>query len=88
MGDLTSRLLVAVVGIPLAVLIIYWGVWPIGILMAAAAVLGAREYYDLTPDETVAFGLLGASLAGALPLLAALYPDYRAFAPGAHRNGQ
>jgi len=81
--ELTSRLMVAVVGIPLAVLIIYWGVWPIGILMAAAAVLAAREYYHLTPDETVAFGWLGAALAGALPLVAALDPDYRAFAPWA-----
>ena len=77
--ELTSRLMVAAVGIPLAVFIIYWGVWPVGVLMAAAGVLGAREYYHLKPDDTVAFRGLGAALAGALPLMAALYPDYRAF---------
>ncbi len=75
--------MVAAVGIPLAVFIIYWGVWPVGVLMAAAGVLGAREYYHLKPDDTVAFGGLGAALAGALPLIAALYPDYRAFTPWA-----
>ena len=52
--------MVAAVGIPLAVFIIYWGVWPVGVLMAAAGVLGAREYYHLKPDDTVAFGGLGA----------------------------
>ncbi len=82
-GELASRVTVAVVGIPLAVFIIYRGVWPLGILMAGAAALGAREYYDLTPDKTVAFGWLGAALAGALPLIAALNPDYRTFAPWA-----
>ncbi len=75
--------MVAAVGIPLAVFIIYWGVWPVGVLMAAAGVLGAREYYHLKPDDTVAFRGLGAALAGALPLMAALYPDYRAFTSGA-----
>ena len=75
--------MVAAVGIPLAVFIIYWGVWPVGVLMATAGVLGAREYYHLKPDDTVAFGGLGAALAGALPLIAALYPDYRAFTPWA-----
>jgi phosphatidate cytidylyltransferase len=79
-GELTSRLVVAAVGIPLAVFIIYWGVWPLGILMAVAGALGAREYYSLTPDETVAFGWLGATLAAALPLIAAFHLDYRSFA--------
>ena len=82
-GELTSRLLVAVIGIPLAALIIYGGVWPLGMLMAVMGALGAREYYSLTRDEAVAFGWLGAALAGALPLIAALHPDYRAFAPWA-----
>jgi len=79
-GELTSRLLVAVIGIPLAAVIIYWGVWPLAILMAAAGALGAREYHGLTPDGPLAFGWLGAALSGALPLIAALQSDYRAFA--------
>ncbi len=82
-GELTSRLMVAAVGIPLAAFIIYWGVWPLGILMAVVGALGAREYYSLTPDETVAFGWLGATLAAALPLIAAFHLDYRSFAPPA-----
>ena len=77
--ELTSRLIVAAVGIPLLAYIILGGVWPLGVLMAASGAVGAREYYALRPDETVAFGWLGAMLAGALPLLAALYPDYRTF---------
>ena len=70
MGELASRLMVAVVGIPLTAFIIYWGAWPLGILMAVAGALGAREYYGLKPDETRAFGWLGVALAGTLPLIA------------------
>ena len=84
--ELTSRMMVAVVGIPLTVIIIYggvWGLWPVAILMAVAGALGAREYCRLTPDETVAFPWLSAMLGGALPLIAAMHPSYRAFAPWA-----
>ena len=41
--------MVAAVGIPVTVGIIYWGLWPLGILMAVTGALGAREYYGLTP---------------------------------------
>jgi len=90
--------MVAAVGIPLAVLIIYGGVWPLGILLALVGALGSREYFRLAPDvrrsaeggatrmgvpETVPFAWLGAMLAAALPLVAALYPDFRTFAPWA-----
>ena len=79
--ELTRRLLVAAVGIPATVYIIYGGVWPLGVLMSASAVLAAREYYALRPDATVAFSSLGAMLAGALPIVAVFNPAYRAFAP-------
>ncbi len=79
-GELASRLVVAAVGIPLAVLVIYWGVWPLAVVLAVAGALGAREYYSLRPDETVAFRWLGATLAAALPLIAAFQLDYRFFA--------
>ncbi len=82
-GELGSRLTVAVVGIPLAAFIIYRGGWPLGILMAGAGALGAREYYSLKPDETAAFGWLGVTLAGALPLIAVIHSVYRDFAPWA-----
>ena len=79
-GELASRLMVAAVGIPLAVLIIYMGGWLLGVLLAVVAALGAREFYSLAPDETVAFGWLGAALAAALPLIATFHLDYRLFA--------
>ncbi len=75
--------MVAAVGIPLAALVILWGVWPLGILLAVTGALAAREYYRLRPDEALAFGWLGALLAAALPLIAAFHLDYRFFAPWA-----
>ena len=77
---LSSRLTVAVIGIPLVTLIIYKGLWPLGILMAVAGALGAREYYRLKPGEARAFGWLGIALAGALPLIAVIHSDYHTFA--------
>jgi phosphatidate cytidylyltransferase len=81
--ELTNRLMVAAVGIPLTVYIIYSGVWLLGALMAVSAAVGAREYYGLQPDKTRAFAWLGVTLAAALPLIAAFFPDYRAYAPWA-----
>ena len=78
--QLASRLTVAVVGIPLTTFIIYKGLWPLGILMAVAGALGAREYYRLKPGEARAFGWLGVALAGALPLIAVIHSDYHTFA--------
>jgi phosphatidate cytidylyltransferase len=75
--------MVAAAGIPLAVLIIYLGGWLLGGVLAVVAALGAREFYTLAPDETVAFGWLGAMLAAALPLIATFHLDYRLFAPWA-----
>ena len=82
-AELASRLMVAAAGIPLAVLIIYLGGWLLGGVLAVVAALGAREFYTLAPDETVAFGWLGAMLAAALPLIATFHLDYRLFAPWA-----
>ena len=79
-GELASRLMVAVVGIPLAVFIIYRGAWPLGVLLAVVGALGAREFYALKPDETLAFVWLGVALAGALPLIAVIHCDYHTFA--------
>ena len=81
--ELASRLMVAAAGIPLAVLVIYAGGWLLGVVMAVVGALGAREFYSLSPDETVAFGWLGATLAAALPLVATFHLDYRLFAPWA-----
>jgi phosphatidate cytidylyltransferase len=46
-GDLGRRVLVAAVGIPAAVVLIYLGSWYLGGLLAVAAGLAAWEYYRL-----------------------------------------
>jgi phosphatidate cytidylyltransferase len=46
-GELGQRVLVAAVGIPAAVVLIYLGSWYLGGLLAVAAALAAWEYYRL-----------------------------------------
>lgn len=43
-GELTKRIAVAAVGIPLAVVILYFGGWPLAVLLAAIASVGAAEF--------------------------------------------
>ena len=80
-GELASRLAVAAIGIPLVVLIIYRGVWTLGILMALVAALGAREFYSVAAREARPLVGLGVVLSAALPLAASFYPTFREFAP-------
>ncbi len=47
-SDLGRRLAVAGVGVPLGVLVIYLGVWPVALLLSAFAALAAREVYLLS----------------------------------------
>lgn len=42
-SNLTKRIAFAVIAIPLALGIVYWGGWPLVLVVMAAAVLGARE---------------------------------------------
>ncbi len=80
-GELASRLIVAAIGIPMAVMIIYWGGWYLGILMAAASGLSASEYYSITAKRgSRPLGWLGIPVAAVLPLIATAYPSYRDFA--------
>ena len=77
-----SRLTVAAIGVPLTVVIIYRGVWPLGILMAVVAALGAREFYAMAAARDVKPLVgLGVGLSAALPLTASFYPTFREFAP-------
>ena len=46
-GELARRLAVAAIGIPLSLLLIYLGGWPLGLALAALAALGAAELCDL-----------------------------------------
>ena len=84
-GELASRLIVAAIGIPMAVMIIYWGGWYLGVLMAAAAGLSAGEYYSLSSVRgSRPLRWLGIGVAVLLPLVATAHPSYHDFAQVAY----
>jgi phosphatidate cytidylyltransferase len=81
-GELTKRIAVAAVGIPLAVVILYFGGWPLAIVLAAVASIGSVEFIRIARAggvEPPAF----LTLAGAavLVLIAALLPTPARAAP-------
>lgn len=83
-GELTGRLVVAAVGIPLTILIIYLGGWVLGLLMAVVGAVSAGEYYAMAGVRggRPLVGL-GMALSAALPLAATLRPSYLEFVPWA-----
>lgn len=87
-GNLARRIAVAVVAIPAALGIARLGGWYFVALLAAVAVLGAREIYDFAAVQGIAplrrTGMLGAALA---PVLMAFYALERA-AQGPFRAGR
>ena len=66
MGELARRLVVAAFGIPLAVLLLYLGGWPLAIALAALAAIGASELCELSLQTGVRpfTGLAAAIAAG------------------------
>jgi len=79
-GELANRLIVAAVGLPIAVLIIYLGGWYLGILMAIASGISASEYYSLAVMRgSKPLSWIGIPVAVSLPLIATLYPNYYDF---------
>ncbi|HEX6307950.1 MAG TPA: phosphatidate cytidylyltransferase [Longimicrobiales bacterium] len=74
-SELTKRVAVAAIGIPLAVLVVYIGGWLLAVILAAIAAGGAVELYRLARKHGVRpLTLPGAALAAALvplPLLVA-----------------
>lgn len=81
LSELGRRWIVASVGIPLAVLLVYAGGWTLAALLAAVAALGARELYRLAQRGDVApLGWLGVPAAAFLVLLAAPDPTFPAVA--------
>ncbi len=75
MSNLLSRVLVAVVGIPLLVWLCLTGSWPFAIFAATVSALGAREFYNLSVTKAAhPQGLLGSIAAFALPL--SVYNDH------------
>jgi phosphatidate cytidylyltransferase len=74
-SELSKRVAVAAVGIPLVTLALYVGGWILGALVAATAAVAANEFYRLAEARGVRpFSTLGAAAAGALVLLAAAGP--------------
>jgi phosphatidate cytidylyltransferase len=68
-SELTKRVAVAAVGIPLAVLLLYIGGWILALVLAGIAAAGAAEFYRLARQRDVRpFAVAGAVLA-AIPLL-------------------
>lgn len=68
-SELTRRVAVAAVGVPLAVLILYIGGWLLAVVLAAIAAAGAGEFYRLAQQRGVRpFAVAGAILA-AMPVL-------------------
>ena len=74
-SELTKRVAVAAVGVPIAVLILYVGGWIMAVVLAAVAAGGALEFYRLARQRGVRpFAGAGAGLAGVPVLLAAATP--------------
>jgi phosphatidate cytidylyltransferase len=77
MGDLGQRLLVAVIGIPVALGLLYLGGWTLGIPLAGLAAVGTLEVYRMARSRGVrAFRWAGGVSAAGLVLLAVLRPTF------------
>jgi phosphatidate cytidylyltransferase len=74
--ETTQRVLVAVVGIPLAIGVVFLGGWVLAGLLVAIAALAALEFYRIAGrKEAHPMPALGAGLAAAFIVLAALHPE-------------
>ena len=68
-SNLTQRVLFAVVAIPLAIALVWLGGWPLAFLVAAIAVLGVRELFDMAAIRgSMALRPSGEVLAAVVPL--------------------
>ncbi|HUE96017.1 MAG TPA: phosphatidate cytidylyltransferase [Longimicrobiaceae bacterium] len=73
--ETTTRVLVAAIGIPIAVAVVLAGGWTLALLLAGVAVLAALEYFRLAEKKGAQpLRVLGAVLAGLFVLLAAVDP--------------
>lgn len=75
-SELTKRVAVAAAGVPLALLLVYLGGWPLGLVLAGLAAGGAAELYRLAHARDVApLAWIGAALAASLVLLPLVTAD-------------
>jgi phosphatidate cytidylyltransferase len=83
-GNLVRRVGFAVVAIPLALALIWYGGLPLALVLGAAGALGARELYDLAARGSVhpirPFGLASAAVLPPLLYAAMTASDWRSWA--------
>lgn len=83
-GELSRRILVALVGVPLAVLVVWQGGWYLGLVMGGVAGVAAKEFFELAATRAGRpLPIPGVLLALVLPLLATAFPSFPALAPWA-----
>ena len=69
-SNLARRIAFAVVAIPVAVLVVWVGGWPLALLVATIAVLGVGEVFDLARHHAIeALRPVGLAVAALIPLL-------------------
>ncbi len=72
-SNMTRRVAFAAVAIPLALAVVWFGGWPLALVVAAVSALGTREFYDLAArqgiDAARQLGIGTAALLGPLALL-------------------
>ncbi|MEX0912451.1 MAG: phosphatidate cytidylyltransferase, partial [Gemmatimonadota bacterium] len=75
-SETTTRVLVAAVGIPVGVSVVFLGGWSLAALLMLVAVLAALEFFRFAERNDVRpLKVLGAVLAALFVLLAALDPS-------------
>ena len=83
-SELLARLPVVVLGIPAVLALAALGGWPLGLLIAAVAAIGAYEFFALAAvGGGLPFRVLGVAGTVFLVLWATVWPRFNAFAPGA-----
>jgi phosphatidate cytidylyltransferase len=75
-SETTTRVMVAAVGIPIALGVMYLGGWVLALLIALVAVLATREFYSMVERKPARpLRLLGCATAAAFVGLAAITPS-------------
>jgi phosphatidate cytidylyltransferase len=76
LSETTTRFIVAIVGVPIAIAVVVAGGWVLALLLAAIAVLAALEFFRLAEQKGVhPLRVPGAVVAAAFVLLAAIEPS-------------
>jgi phosphatidate cytidylyltransferase len=85
-SNLARRIGFAVVAIPLALLLVWYGGWPLVLLLTAAAVLATRELFDLAERQQIrparALGLASAAAISPIAFVTITSPEVRTAVQG------